>query len=237
MDRLRLQLWFSIQKSIRRVTFFVHLRSQLARWLFHVKIVNRLHDHIWDETSIVLRKALHKYVRKEHRVLDLGTGDLGLLAIHCAKICSTARIVAVDINEEFVSNAQRVAKANGITEIDFRQSDWFSSIDGVFDIIFSNIPYIPTELGKKGEHFADYPELWDGGSDGCAHARTILRDARCYLSPGGLLLLGTNALYIPRQVTLSLIEATPGLELREIVTSRLSPSEVYVIGDEQDHRE
>jgi SAM-dependent methyltransferase len=228
MNRLRLQLWLALQKTIRPVTFFVHLRSQVARRVFHVNIVSRLHDHIWDETSLVLLKALHKYVRDGHRVLDLGTGDLGLLAIHCAK-ARMVQMVAVDTNECFVANARRVAESNGAMEIDFRQSDWFSSVDGVFDVIFSNIPYVPTELGKQGKHFPDYPELRDGGSDGCLHARTILRDVRRFLSPDGLLLLGANAIYIPREATLRLIEEAPGLSLRHIITSKISPSEVYEI--------
>ncbi len=236
MNRLRLQLWLALQKTIRPVTFFVRLRSQVARWVFHVNIVSRLHDHIWDETSLVLLKALHKYVRDGHRVLDLGTEDLGLLAIHCAK-ARMVQMVAVDINECFVANARQVAEANGATEIDFRQSDWFSSVDGVFDVIFSNIPYVPTELGKQGKHFPDYPELWDGGTDGCLHARTIVRDVRRFLSPDGLLMLGANAIYIPRAAIHRLIEETPGLSLRHIITSKLSPSEVYVIAADRHARE
>ena len=46
-------------------------------------------------------------------------------------------MVAVDVNEEYVENAQLIAAASYAPAIEFRQSDWFSNVDGVFDLIFS----------------------------------------------------------------------------------------------------
>ena len=121
----------------------------LAHRLFHVRVVSAKHQHIWDGTTWVLRKALRKYVKDGHRVLDLGTGHIGALAIYCSNI-RKIEILAVDINEAFLQNAQSWWRAPATPkEIEFRHSDWFSNVDGKFDIIFSNVPYIPTDVGMR----------------------------------------------------------------------------------------
>jgi methylase of polypeptide subunit release factors len=203
-------------------------RLAVAGWHFQVDAVSFLHDHIWDSTSLVLRKGIRLYAEDGQRVLDLGTGHLGLLAVYCARTHSV-NMIAVDVNKEFVENARLIASASSAPAIEFRQSDWFSHVDGAFDLIFSNCPYIPTEAGHDLEHAQPHPEIWDGGHDGLAHVRTILANAGRFLKPVGLLLLGIDTRYIERSTTLGLIETTHDLELRHIVESWISSSEVYVI--------
>jgi release factor glutamine methyltransferase len=204
-------------------------RLALAGWHFQVDAINILHDHIWDATSLVLRRGIRLYAQDGHRVLDLGTGHLGLLAVFCART-HNVNMVAVDVNAEFVENARLIAAASFAPAIDFRQSDWFSNVDGVFDLIFSNCPYIPTDVGHDLNHAQPHPEIWDGGHDGLAHIRAILANVGHFMRPEGLLLLGIDTHFIDRLVTLGLIEAAHDLELREIVESWISSSEVYVIG-------
>jgi hypothetical protein len=205
------------------------LRLALAGWHFQVDAVSVVHDHIWDGTSMVLRKGIRCYARDGQRVLDLGTGHLGLLAVYCARTFNV-NIVAVDVNGDFVENARVVAAASDVPEIEFRRSDWFANVDGAFDLIFSNCPYIPTDIGLAYQHLRPYPEIWDGGHDGLEHARAIIAGVAPFLRPEGLLLLGIDAAYVPRTVTLALIEACHDLELVDIITSWISASEVYVIG-------
>jgi methylase of polypeptide subunit release factors len=204
-------------------------RLALAGWHFQVDAVSIVHDHLWDGTSLVLRKGIRCYAHDGQRVLDLGTGQLGLLAVYCART-HNVKMVAVDLNEEFVENTRLVAGASDAPAIDFRQSDWFSNVDGTFDLIFGNAPYVPTDMVSARQYLQPHPEIWDGGNDGLAHARTILANVGRFLRPEGLLLLGIDAAYVPRDVTLGLVEATQDLELMTIVQSWISASEVYVIG-------
>ena len=204
-------------------------RLALAGWHFQVDALSLVHDHILDATSLVLRKGIRRYAHDGQRVLDLGTGHLGLLAVYCART-HNVNMVAVDVNEEFVENAQLIATASYAPAIDFRQSDWFSNVDGVFDLIFSNCPYIPTEVGSSVQHLQPHPEIWDGGHDGLAHVRAIIVNVAKFMRPEGLLLLGIDTDYVERMVTLALIEQSGDLELRRIVESWISSSEVYVIG-------
>jgi methylase of polypeptide subunit release factors len=227
--RTESHLWLSFLDVLRGIPRLRWLRLALAGWHFQVDAVSLVHDHIWDGTSLVLRKGIRRYIGDGQRVLDLGTGHLGLLAVFCART-HNARVVAVDVNKEFVENARLVAAISEAPTIDFRQSNWFSNVDGMFDVIFSNCPYIPTDRGCTYHDGDEHPEIWDGGRDGLAHVRTILANVSRFLNPEGLLLLGIDTSYISRQTTLDLVKDSPNLELRRIVRSWISTSEVYVIG-------
>jgi methylase of polypeptide subunit release factors len=205
------------------------LRLAIAGWHFQVDAISLVHDHIWDCTSFVLRKGIRRYCRDGDRVLDLGTGHLGLLAVYCRRT-RQVEMVAVDVNKDFVENARLVAQASFAPAIDFRQSDWFSNVDGTFDLIFGNVPYIPSDRGLSDHPDHEFPEIWDGGNDGLSHERTILRQVPAFLRPQGILMLGIDTLYIPRAATLDLIDASRELTLREVIPSWISPSEIYVIG-------
>jgi methylase of polypeptide subunit release factors len=217
-----------LQDMLRRASRTLRSSAAVTHWLFHAKVTNRVHHDLWDATSIVLRMAIRQYVRDGHRVLDLGTGHIGVLAVYCAAI-RQARVTAVDINERFLENAANVAAASGVHHIRFLRSDWFSEITGQYDVILSNIPYVPTSQGETRKDATEFREVWDGGEDGLMHARTILSQAAGFLTETGRVLLGLNAAYVPRRATVALIEAAPGLELEDIVVSRWSPGEVYVV--------
>ena len=222
------KIWASAYQWIGFVLRFIRSSPWLAHKLFHVRVVSAKHQHIWDGTTWVLRKALGKYLKDGHRVLDLGTGHIAALAIYCGKI-RKIEVLAVDINETFIQNAKLVAAASGAEKIEFRQSDWFADVDGKFDIIFSNVPYIPTDVGMRIQSLTEYKEVWDGGPDGGNEVRRILKDAPNFLVSAGRLLLGIAPMYLPRAAVLAMIDQSPELELEDVVTSTLSPCEVYVI--------
>jgi len=208
-------------RSIRSLPF-------LTRWLFHVNLVGTVHQHLWDSTTVVLRSAIGRYLRDGQRVLDLGTGHLGTLAVYCASIRNVT-VVAVDRDEAFIENARRISQASEVSGIDFHRSDWFSNVAGTFDLIISNPPYIPTSVGDQHKHLTAFRNTWDGGSDGLAPARRILQDAPRFLTPGGRLLLGLDQLYVPMSAARDMVADFPALRLEGVVTSRWLPSKVYVI--------
>lgn len=204
------------------------LRLAIAGIHFKVDAISLVHDHIWDNTSLVLHRALRRYLRDGDFVLDLGTGHIGLLAIYCSKI-RQVKVLAIDVNPEFIENARVVASASQAREIEFRQSDWFSSVDGHFDMIFGNVPYIPTQIGETQIYSHDHPEIWDGGVDGLNAARTVIREAPEYLNDHGLLLLGLDTGFVSDLSMTQIIETSRDLELQAIIRSWISSSEVFVI--------
>lgn len=213
---------------LRRASQTLRSSEACTHWLFGVNVTSRVHHDLWDATTIVLRTAIRQYVHDGSRVLELGTGHIGVLAVYCASIAQS-QVTAVDINQRFLENAARVAQASGAHHIRFLRSDWFSDVSERFDVIFSNLPYVPTTAGEGRKDATEFREVWDGGEDGLMHARTILNQAAGFLTDTGRLLLGLNTVYVPRNATLAVIEQAPGLELDTIVTSRWSPGEVYVL--------
>ena len=77
----------------------------------------------------------------KEKVLEIGTGT-GIIALHAAK--NGAVVTTVDKNQKAVKNARGNAEKNGIN-IDIKQSDLFSSVDGMFDVIIFNPPYLPSD--------------------------------------------------------------------------------------------
>ncbi len=120
-------------------------------------------------------------VKGDERVLDMGCGS-GIVALHLAK--SGCDVVAVDINDKAVENTMFNAKSNGL-KIKCMKSDLFENVDGKFDIITFNPPYLPTE----GEDRA-----WDGGKGGRKVIDRFLRDAWRYLTEGGKIYMVMSSL-------------------------------------------
>ena len=120
---------------------------------------------------------------------DLGTGS-GAITISILKFVKSARAMAVDISEAALSVAKFNAEKFHVADrIKFLCGDLFAPLEGKFDAIVSNPPYIPTnELKTLQEEVQREPKLaLDGGADGLNFYRRILCDAPSFLVDGGLL--------------------------------------------------
>ncbi|MDR2720770.1 MAG: peptide chain release factor N(5)-glutamine methyltransferase, partial [Puniceicoccales bacterium] len=74
-------------------------------------------------------------------ILDLGTGS-GAIALTLAKYFRRSRVLASDYSLDALSLARENAALNSIHSVTFVQSDWYTNIVGVFDLIISNPPYL-----------------------------------------------------------------------------------------------
>ncbi len=130
------------------------------------------------------------------RVLDLGTGTGAIpLAILSAEPRATA--VATDIAAGALETAKANAKALGLSErVEFVLSDWFGGVEGTFDLIVSNPPYIPSaDIASLAAEVRSFDPLraLDGGADGLGPYRIIARDAGDHLAPGGAVMVEIGA--------------------------------------------
>jgi len=76
------------------------------------------------------------------RVLDLGTGS-GIIAVTLLAEWGNARGVATDTSAAALDVARRNAARHEVAaRIEMRSADWFEGIEGQFDLIVSNPPYI-----------------------------------------------------------------------------------------------
>lgn len=127
----------------------------------------------------------------ERRILDLCTGS-GCVAIALTKGILNCKMVASDISEEALGVAELNAEKHGLRDrIEFVKSDLFSDLNGSFDVILSNPPYI------AGVEFSDLPEevlrepkiALYGGEDGLDFYRFIFSEAGKFLKHGGYIAL------------------------------------------------
>lgn len=130
------------------------------------------------------------------RILDLGTGS-GILAITLLAERPQATAVAVDVSAAALAVARGNAEALGVAHrLHFIEGSWFSRVEGQFDLIASNPPYIPeAEVPHLDVEVRDHdPHLaLAGGDDGLACYREIARGAGAHLSRGGVVVLEIGA--------------------------------------------
>jgi release factor glutamine methyltransferase len=125
------------------------------------------------------------------RILDLGVGSGALLCSLLVEFAN-ARGVGVDISPDAADVALGNLDACGLSErAEIRIGDWTNGLQGPFDLIVSNPPYIPTadfaRLQREVRNFDPWLAL-DGGFDGLAAYRRIMADAKFLLAPGGWLI-------------------------------------------------
>ena len=96
------------------------------------------------ETETLIEKTINyaKELTEPLEILDIGTGS-GAIAITLAKHLN-CHVLATDISKKAIEIAKENAKRNDV-QIDFKQSDILKNIQGKFDVIISNPPYIAKE--------------------------------------------------------------------------------------------
>jgi release factor glutamine methyltransferase len=122
------------------------------------------------------------------RIADLGVGTGAVLLALLSRL-DRARGVGVDLSREALAVAMANATRHGLSERScFRQGNWLDGVEGTFDLVVSNPPYIATAaIAGLDRDVRDYdPHLaLDGGADGLDAYRAIARDVSRVLRPGG----------------------------------------------------
>ena len=139
------------------------------------------------DTETLVESALSR-LKEGDRALDLCTGS-GCIILSLEKLGPGIRGLGADISAAALAVAKRNRDSLGL-ESDFCISDLFEGIEGVFDIIVSNPPYIASgKIPGLMEEVRGFEPLLalDGGADGLDFYRRIVKDARDFLKPGGWL--------------------------------------------------
>ncbi len=114
------------------------------------------------------------------RVLEMGTGS-GLVAVSMAE--QGAEVTAADIDTRSLGEAEELAEDRGVSgSIEFLESDLFENVEGKFDLMVFNPPYLPDEEGlENGSLF--------GGESGTEVTERFLEEAHPHLEQGGRLVV------------------------------------------------
>lgn len=120
-------------------------------------------------------------------IADLGTGS-GAIALAIKHARADARVTAVDVSRAALEVAGANAQRLGL-DVRFVQSRWLSAIEGRFDLLASNPPYV-ADADPHLDALAHEPRMaLASGRDGLDDIRAIVAQAPSHLVHGGWLLL------------------------------------------------
>lgn len=141
------------------------------------------------DTEILVEEAISycKKEKKDHiKILDLCTGS-GAIAISIKRYVPNCEVIATDINKKALEVAKKNAKKNGVADIIWIESDLFEKLEGSFDLIVSNPPYIKKEEIKNLDIQVQKEPIiaLDGGEDGLIFYKKIIQLAPNYLTNKG----------------------------------------------------
>jgi release factor glutamine methyltransferase len=123
-------------------------------------------------------------------ILDVGTGS-GVIALSLAHQFPEAQITATDISEDALLLARENAVRLGIERVRFVESDLLESIDGHFDLIVANLPYVSRHDREQlaPEVLRDPEVALFAGEKGDEILCRLIETAPARLKAGGLLAL------------------------------------------------
>ena len=143
------------------------------------------------ETELIVEVALEIIDRtRQLTILDVGTGT-GCLAVSLAVELPAARLTASDISPAALSVARRNAERHRVADrMRFIQSNLLDGVEGPFDLIVSNPPYVPSgdKLPRDVEEYEPHQALFSG-PDGLDALRLLIANGSGYLTSGGSLLV------------------------------------------------
>ena len=142
------------------------------------------------ETELLVEIAVD-HIQNNAQIVDLGTGS-GAISIavgHCLREKGiSAHLCASDVSADALAIARQNAASHNI-EIDFIQSDWWQNIEGDWDAIISNPPYIRADDDHLPQLCAEPKLALVAGDDGFAALRAIIETSTRHLNSDGVLLL------------------------------------------------
>jgi release factor glutamine methyltransferase len=140
------------------------------------------------ETELLVEEAL-RLSKPGMRVLDLCTGS-GCILTSLMKYSRELTGVGADVSEKALEMAARNLKQNDV-QAELVRGDLFENLQGEFDLIVSNPPYIKTAVIESLEpEVRDHDPMLalDGKEDGLYFYRQIIIEGKEYLKDGGYLL-------------------------------------------------
>lgn len=180
-----------VQKRRARMPM-AHILGVREFWSLNFKVTGATLVPRPDSETLI--EAALDHVRKPPRsILDLGTGS-GCLLLALLSEWPGAFGTGVDASQEALAVARENAQALGLADrADFVQGDWglskwMDDLNGPFDVVISNPPYIPTadieDLDQEVRGFDPMAAL-DGGASGLEAYEVLSAALPTLLAPEG----------------------------------------------------
>lgn len=142
------------------------------------------------ETEELAEWLLTWELPENQRLLDMGCGS-GVLGLSLAAARPGWDVTLADVSPDALALAAENAAMLEISNTTFLTSDLFSAIDGPFDGIVANLPYVPeSERATMAREVMHDPALaLFSGADGLDLIRRFIPQAFQHLNPGGWLVM------------------------------------------------
>jgi release factor glutamine methyltransferase len=149
------------------------------------------------DTETIVERALELLredgtAGKTLRIADLGTGTGAILLALLSEL-PNAHGFGTDISMEALQTARENAAQLGLADrATFIACDYASALDGAFDLIVSNPPYIPSaDIAGLAVEVRDHDPraALDGGVDGLDAYRALIRQSVGLLAPNAVLVV------------------------------------------------
>lgn len=141
-----------------------------------------------EEVLKLSRTVFPEEKRKHLNILDVCTGS-GCILLSLLSNLENAVGTGVDLSEKAL-NVARINGRNLGIQAEWIHSNLFDKVQGKYDMIVSNPPYIKTSVIEELMDEVKYHEpkmALDGREDGLYFYRAIIREAEEYLNQGGIL--------------------------------------------------
>lgn len=143
------------------------------------------------ETEQLVELVESRIENRELRIVDVGTGS-GVIALSLAAKIPEAKVLGVDVSEDALALAQENAARLNLSErVQFLKSRLLENVEGAFDLIVANLPYISIQdrhtLSPEVLH--DPEVALFAGAQGDELVRELVGQGPFRLRPGGLLAL------------------------------------------------
>lgn len=144
------------------------------------------------DTEVLVEEVMRN-LHDGMRILDMCTGS-GCILLSLLQYSNDCTGVGVDLSPDALTvargNYERIRQQKPEMVASFLESDLFTRVEGRYDIIVSNPPYIrsdviPTLMPEVREH--EPVMALDGTEDGLFFYREITKKAKDYLNRGGML--------------------------------------------------
>jgi len=143
------------------------------------------------ETEQLVELVESKIENRKSRIVDVGTGS-GVIALSLAAKFPEAKILAADVSDDALALAQENASRLNLTgRVRFLKSRLLENVEGAFDLIVANLPYISTQDRHtlSREVLRDPEIALFAGARGDELVHELIADAPSRLRPGGMLAL------------------------------------------------
>ncbi|HYK24423.1 MAG TPA: peptide chain release factor N(5)-glutamine methyltransferase [Candidatus Acidoferrum sp.] len=143
------------------------------------------------ETEQLVELVESRIENRELRIVDVGTGS-GVIALSLAAKIPEAKVLGVDVSEDALALAQENAARLNLSErVQFLKSRLLENVEGAFDLIVANLPYISIQdrHALSPEVLHDPEVALFAGAQGDELVRELVGQGPFRLRPGGLLAL------------------------------------------------